>query len=100
MEKTPSTSQALEAHVTEPRNPNYLPEQETQMERRRHNREIIAARISRERSRLGLLMAMAHSAVHLTLRNESNPRVRKTVRKQLERRYGLKATPIWWNYRY
>ena len=100
MEKAPSTSDALEPHVTQPRDPAYLPEDVMRTERRHRLHERAEARLRHERARLGMLMAMAHSAVHLTLRSERNPRVRRTVRRQLDRRYGLKATPIWWNYRY
>lgn len=58
-------------------------------EQRRRER---AERIRRSRNRLGFIIAMAHGAVELALRREPR-RVRRVVRSDLDRRYGLKMPP-------
>jgi hypothetical protein len=58
-------------------------------ERRRVRARSRKERIRQNKNKLGFIMAMAHGAVELSLRREPR-RVRRVVRADLDRQYGLK----------
>jgi hypothetical protein len=77
---------------TEPRNPNFFPailpggrsEEQIRLERERQ------AQIARTETRLAFIMAMAHGAVELSLKNQ-RPTVRRPVLNDLKKRYGMRT---------
>jgi|GEM_PF-5545607 len=77
---------------TEPRNPNFFPailtggatEEQLRMERDRR------VQIARTEARLAFIMAMAHGAVELSLKQQKS-NVRRPVLYDLKKRYGLRT---------
>jgi hypothetical protein len=82
----------IDRRGTEPRNPNFLPpvfagnqtEEQLRVERER------LLQIRRTETRLAFIMAMAHGAVELSLKNQK-PNVRRPVLGDLKKRYGLRT---------
>lgn len=82
----------LDLRGTEPRNPNFFPalfaggqsEEQLRLERDRR------LQIMRTETRLAFIMAMAHGAVELSLKDQ-RPNVRRPVLNDLKKRYGLRT---------